>query len=70
MSSGWTAGSVVHDWLLVPRGQSHAALRNVTHKLGLLLRSAHTHTSLCLAKTVLVVEITIGSAAPRGLSGL
>lgn len=62
--------SVVHDWLLIPRGQSHAAVRDVAHELGLFLGRAHAHASLCFPQTVLVVEITIGSAAPRCLSGL
>lgn len=61
------AASVVHDWLLVSRRQSHTALRNVTHELSFLLGSTHAHAPLCFPETVLVVEITIRSAAPRCL---
>lgn len=60
----------MHDRLLVPRRQRHAALRSVAHELALLLGSAHAHAALRALETGLVVEITIRSAAPRGLQNV
>lgn len=59
------AYSSIHDWLLpVPRRQSHATLRGIAHEDVLAVRGAHAQAPLRAFETGLVVQITIGSAAP------
>lgn len=55
---------VVQDWFFGPRRQGHSALCDVAHELSVVLWCAHAHTPLWTEQTLLVMDITIGSAAP------